>query len=234
MVGFSIFDFRFLIRQKIKQGLIMSLPEVLILGAGGHAKVLIDSLQLSGRRIKGALEAAPALWGHNILGVPVLGNDDTIFNYKPSDVELVNGLGSTHNTSARQKLFETWKSNGYSFANVIHPSAVISKHCQLGEGIQIMAGAILNAGAKVNDNSLINTAAIIEHDCKIAAHCHIAPSASLSGGVKVGQGSHIGLGARVLQNLTLGEACLVGAGAVVIHPVERGQLVVGVPAAVKS
>lgn len=212
----------------------MSQPEVLVLGAGGHAKVLIDALQLSGRRIRGALEADPSLWGTTLLGVPIVGGDDTILSYDSEEVELVNALGSTHSTAARRKLFETWKTNGYRFANVIHPTAILSKYCQLGEGVQIMAAAVLNASTNVGDNSIINTAAVLEHDCIVGAHCHIAPSATLSGCVEVKQGSHVGLGARVLQNLTLGEACLVGAGAVVLHSVERGQLVVGVPAVVKS
>jgi UDP-perosamine 4-acetyltransferase len=205
-------------------------PEVLVLGAGGHAKVLIDILLSLGTPIKGALEPRQDLWGTSVLGVPIIAGDEFIFSFKPENVLLVNGLGSVKNTLPRRKLFERWKAHGYSFASVIHPKAIISSHAHCAEGVQIMAGAIINAGVHIAENCVINTGAIIEHDCKLEAHVHISPGAHLAGAVKVGAGSHVGLSASILQNLSLGEACLIAAGAVVVDSVESGKTVMGIPA----
>lgn len=202
----------------------------LILGAGGHARVLIDALQLTGSNILGALEPDASFWGKSILGVPILAGDDEILSFKLDEVVLVNALGSVSSTKARQKLFELWTSRGYTFSSVIHPTAVISKHATLAQGVQVMASAVIQAGVTVAENTVINTAAVIEHDCKLGAHVHIAPKACLAGGVKVGQGSHVGLGASVLQTLSLGDDCLIAAGAVVVNSVQRKGKVKGVPA----
>lgn len=202
----------------------------LILGAGGHARVLIDALQLTGTNIIGALEPDESLWGKSILGVPILGSDDEILSFAAHEVNLVNALGSVSSTKARQRLFELWVSRGYTFASVIHPTAVISRHASLAQGVQVMASAVIQAGVRVKENTIINTAAVVEHDCELCAHVHIAPRACLAGGVKVGQGSHVGLGASILQNLSLGDDCLIAAGAVVVNLVQRKGKVKGVPA----
>ncbi|MCA9837577.1 MAG: acetyltransferase [Trueperaceae bacterium] len=211
----------------------VSVPEVLVLGAGGHAKVLIDILQLLGTPIRGVLEPRQELWGKTVLGVPIIAGDEYIFSHKPDDVLLVNGLGSIRDTAPRRKLYERWKAHGYRFASVIHPKAVISRQVNCGEGVQVMAGALMNAGVTIGENCVINTGAILEHDCTLGAHVHIAPGARLAGSVKVGQGSHVGMGASVLQNLCLGEACLIAAGSVVVDSVERETTVMGVPAKAK-
>lgn len=208
----------------------MNIPEVLVLGAGGHAKVLIDTLSSLETPIRGALEPNQDLWGKHILGVPIIAGDDYVFNYRPEDVLLVNGLGSVKTTAPRRQLFERWKAHGYRFASVIHPKAIVSNHADYAEGVQIMAGAIINAGVQIAENSVINTGAIIEHDCHLGAHVHISPGVHLAGSVHVGAGSHVGLGANILQNLNLGEACLIAAGAVVVHSVAGGKTVMGIPA----
>ncbi len=202
----------------------------LILGAGGHARVLIDALQLTNTKILGALEPDASLWGKSILGVPILGGDDKILSFSPDEVLLVNALGSVSSTKVRQKLFEIWSSRAYHFASVIHPTAVISRHVTLAQGVQVMANAVIQAGVTVAENTVINTAAVVEHDCELGAHVHIAPKACLAGGVTVGQGSHVGLGATVLQTLSLGDDCLIAAGAVVVNSVQRKGKVKGVPA----
>lgn len=208
--------------------------ELLVLGAGGHAKVLIDALLLSAIPVKAVLEPNQELWGKTLLGVPIVAGDDYILSHQPQDILLLNGLGSISDTQPRRKLFERWKAHGYQFASVIHPKAIVSPFACLGEGVQIMAGAVLQAGVTVAENSVINTGAIVEHDCQIAAHVHIAPGARLAGSVTLGQASHIGLSASILQNLTVGENCLVAAGAVVINSVASGVTVMGIPARMRS
>jgi sugar O-acyltransferase (sialic acid O-acetyltransferase NeuD family) len=203
---------------------------VIILGAGGHASVLIDALQQANREIMGITDPDKTRWGQEFMGVDILGDDDKVFNIHPERVELVNGLGSVKSTSARQKLFETWHNNGYSFASVVHPKAILATDIKLVQGVQILAGAIVNPNTMIGANTIVNTGAILEHDCIIGNHVHIAPGVRMAGGVRVGDGAHIGIGCTILQNIELGDGCVVGAGAVVLHSIATGETVVGVPA----
>ncbi len=207
----------------------MSLP-VIILGAGGHAKGLVDALLAASAVIAGIVDPDPALTGTKVLGVPVLGGDDIVNEYPPSEIQLVNGLGSVGLPVKRQQLFEKFKGMGYKFATVVHPSAVIASDVVLGEGVQVMAGVVIQPGCRIGINSIINTRASVDHDCAIGDHVHIAPGVTMSGGVKIGMGSHIGTGATVIQGLSIGNGCLVAAGAVVTNNIIAGAMVRGVPA----
>ena len=203
---------------------------VILLGAGGHAEVLLDILLEQDVEVLGFAEKAGADRPANIYGVSVIGSDSDVERYSPEAIELVNGVGSVGSTALRQRIYEKFKRNGYSFRQVIHPSAVISRRAELGEGVQIMAGAVVNIGACVGDNSIINTNASVDHDCVIGAHVHIAPGVTLSGGVTVGGGSHIGTDAAIVQGVHLGTNVIVGAGALVLKDVRDGAAVCGVPA----
>ena len=201
---------------------------IIIVGAGGHAKVLMDCLYLNGAEIIGALDKS--LSKNSDLGIPILGDDDAITAYPPDTVELINGIGSVGDTKFRAKLFRKFKKLGYTFSSVVHPSAVLSKSCILSEGVQVMAGAVINTGTRVGADSIINTGAIVDHECIIGSHVHIAPGCTLSGGVQVGDGAHIGTGATIIQGIKIGEHALIGAGAVVVKDVPAGAKVVGIPA----
>lgn len=207
----------------------MSLP-VLLLGAGGHAKVLVEALLKAGELIAGIVDPDPKLVGANIFGIPVLGGDSVVSEFPSSEILLVNGLGSVGLLSKRQQLFERFKAMGYNFAIVVHPSAVIASDVGLGEGSQIMAGAVIQPGSCIGMNSIINTRASVDHDCTIYDHVHIAPGVTLSGGVAVGACSHIGTGATVIQGISINNGCLVAAGAVVTKDISDGAKVRGVPA----
>lgn len=207
----------------------MMLP-VIVLGAGGHAKVLIDSLQASRVAIKGIVDPAPDFRGAQLFGVPVLGGDEVIESFSPSDILLVNGLGSVRLPQRRRQVFDRFKCMGYRFAAVVHPSAIIAVDVALGEGTQIMAGTVIQPGSRIGCNAIINTRASVDHDCIIGDHVHIAPGVTLSGGVSVGAGSHIGTGATLIQGVSVGCDCLVAAGAVVINNVADSSMVRGVPA----
>ena len=201
---------------------------VIIIGAGGHARVLLDSLRLQKVKVLGALDKRS---GQEVIeGLSILGDDSAIVKYSPDEVELVNGLGSVGDTSLRRGIFEKFKNMGYHFRSVIHPAAIVAEDCILEEGVQVMAGAVINTGSQIAADSIVNTGAVIDHECRIGRHVHIAPGVTISGGVQVGDGSHIGTGATVIQCVTIGERALVGAGAVVIGDVASGNKVVGVPA----
>lgn len=204
--------------------------KVIGLGAGGHAKVLIDALRLAGQvEIVGLLD--PAHVGETVAGVPVLGGDDQLPRLRAEGVSgAFVGLGGVGDNSPRILLYNRLLAAGFTPVSAIHPSAVIAPSARLGQGVAVMAGAIVNPDAQLGDNVIINTGAIVEHDCEIGSHAHISPGAVLSGGVRVGTGAHIGAGATVRQSLHIGEQAVIGAGAVVTRDVPAETVVVGVPA----
>jgi len=203
---------------------------LIFLGAGGHSRVLLDIATLRGFKVLGF--SVPDKSESEIMGYPVLGNDDNILSRDPSEALLVNGLGSIVSLERRFEVYDRFSRNGFHFATLIHPSAVVAEGCDLGEGVQVMAGAIIQPGSSVGENSIVNTRAAIDHDCIIGSHVHVCPGVTLSGGVKIGTCAHIGTGATIIQSLTVGEWSLVGAGSVVIRNVGNRQMVVGVPAKV--
>lgn len=201
---------------------------VIVVGGGSHAGVLIETLVEQGRQVLGITDVDKTSISR--YGIPIIGDDNRILEYNPMEIELVNGIGSTGQTSLRQRIFKNFKNKGYNFASVIHPSAIISRDAAFGEGVQIQAGAIVQRGSTVGNNTIINTRASIDHDCHIGDHVHIAPGVTLSGGVMVESGVHIGTGAVVIQSIVIGTESVIGAGSVVIRNVSSHAKVMGVPA----
>lgn len=206
---------------------------LIIIGGGGHAKVLIDTLKLLGAPILGISERNPALMNTELLGVHVICNDDDLKNYPPESVTLVNGLGAVKDTSLRREVFQRLKMLGYAFSQVIHPSAVISAHALLAEGVQVMAGAVIQPGAKIAENTLINTRTSVDHDCQIGSHVHLAPGATACGSVEMGDSVYVGSGATIIQGIIIGPHSLVGAGTLVRENVPAGSTVIGVPGRIR-
>ena len=201
--------------------------EVFLLGAGGHAKVLLDALRLAGVEVKGIVD--PVLTGtcKRWRSIPVIGNDDDLLRLNPRRIILVNGTGSLPSSSVRKRLFSRYTQAGFKFMNVIHPSALIGVGVELGEGVQIMAGAIIQADTTIGSNSIINTAAVLDHDCVIGSNVHIAPGVVISGGVAIGEGAHIGTGASIIHGVSIGAGAVVGAGTVVVRDVPKYHKLVG-------
>lgn len=201
---------------------------IIVLGGGGHASVLIATLLLQHQPVMGFVD--PAVQRGSIHGAKRLGDDEVILQHQPRDVRLVNGMGSIGSNVLRSMLFRRFKTEGYRFASVIHPSAVVARDVRLGEGVQIMAAAVIQPGSKIGANSIVNTGAVVDHHCRIGAHVHVGPGAILSGQVRVAVGAHIGTGASVIQSIDVGPWSVVGAGAVVVREVPKRVTVVGVPA----
>ena len=207
----------------------MTLP-VIVLGAGGHAAVVVDTLLDCGMRLLGLVDPAPPAGRDAILGVQVLGDESVLERYSPQDLQLANGVGGATGAEARRAAYERLAGRGFRFVTVVHRFAYVARGAALADGVQVMAGAIVQPFAAIGPNTIVNTRASIDHDCVVGAHVHIAPGATLSGGVSVGDGAHVGVGATVKQGVTIGAGALVAAGAVVIRDVAAGARVMGVPA----
>jgi len=200
-------------------------------GAGGHAKVILDILrQGSQYEVVALTDSNPKLWGTSYCDVPILGDDSLLATLRPKLQYAFLGIGSVRSSALRSQLYKMARELDFEFINAIHPTAVISPTVKMGCGVTVMAGAIVNPGVSIGDNVIINTGAIVDHDCTIADHSHIAPGACLSGSVRVGRNCHVGVGACVLQGVVIGEGATIGAGAVVVRDVAPGATVVGAPA----
>ncbi len=195
-------------------------------GAGGHAKVLLDALQCAGgHQVVGLLAASGT---GLVLGVPILGGDELLPQLREDGVTgAFVGLGDL---AARQRLFGRLLELGFEVVPIRHPRATVAASARAGPGLAVLAGAVINPEAVLGDNVIVNTGAIVEHDCRLGSHVHVAPGAVLCGGVQVGDATHVGAGAVVREGLRLGQGVVVGAGAVVVRDVADGQTVVGVPA----
>jgi sugar O-acyltransferase (sialic acid O-acetyltransferase NeuD family) len=207
----------------------------IILGAGGHAGVLIDTLQERGDVIVvGLLTPDHERWGKAIFGVPILGGDDLLnaLIHEQGVNSFVVGVGSIGDTSLHRRLFEHGLQATLKPLDVIHPKALISRRAVLNAGVQVMAGSVINTSTTIGTNVVINTGAIVEHDCWIGNHAHIASGARLAGQVRVETGVHVGIGATIRQNINIGADAIIGAGAVVVKDVAAHTVVVGVPAKV--
>ena len=202
-----------------------------VLGGGGHARVLIDILQSSaGATPYAVLDRDSSLWNRKLLGVPVLGGDELLPDLIGQGVtHFVVGVGSVGDNHPRRQLFELGVAHGLVPWIVQHPSAVCSRFAQVGLGSVLFPAVVVNAGAILGVNVIINTGAIVEHDCCVGDHVHIATGARLASTVRVDTGAHIGAGATVRQGVSIGEGAIVGAGAVVVRDVPPRVVVVGVP-----
>jgi len=194
---------------------------IILIGGGGHAKVIIDCVRASGDEVFGILDDG-LMVETAVLGAKVLGKTADYERY--TDYPFLIAIG---NNSVRQKIAE--KLN-VRWATVVHPSAVVSPHAAIGGGTVIMPHAVINAGAVVGNHCIVNTGAIVEHDNCLGDYVHISPNAALGGTVRVGGGTHIGIGACVRNNTEICGGCTIGAGAVVVNNIDEIGTYVGIPA----
>lgn len=203
---------------------------ILIYGAGGHGKVLIELLQTIGAEVVAVIDDRITDSAERLLGAAVISARDAVENYiQPGNL---NGLVAIGDNATRLEKAGWFESHGVEIITVIHPCAVVSSSAIIGQGTQVIAGAVINAEAQLGANCIVNTNSVVEHDCMIGNGVHIAPGSQVGGGVRIGDRSQISIGATVLPGVEIGSDVMVGAGAVVTKPVPNGVTVIGVPARV--
>lgn len=200
-------------------------PGIIIVGAGGHAKVCIEILRAAGEQVAFCIGAGGAA---DCVGVPVLDGDHHLprlyaVGYRRAFVAIgANRLRATLGRVVRE--------HGYELVNAISPRAEVSPSASVGAGVAIMAGAVINAEAVISDLVIVNTGATVDHDCVIGPAAHLAPQCALAGNVTLDACSFLGVGCKVIPGVTIGEHAIVGAGGVVISDIGAGVTAVGIPA----
>ncbi len=204
---------------------------VLIIGAGGHGKVVLDILRAAGiHEPAGFIDADPVLAGTVTGGVKILGAMNLLPKLRRQGIQgAVVAIGDSR---TRRHCAALLREHGIELVNAIHPTAFVSNTAILGQGIVIAAQAAISTDSRVDDLAIINTSAVVDHECRVGHAAHICPGAHLAGRVSVSPGAFIGLGANVIQCLRIGEEATVGAGAVVLEDVAAFSTVAGVPARV--
>lgn len=205
----------------------MKLP-LIMLGAGGHARVLHALAIAADHPVMGVCDPELVAKGEaHWNGIPVLGGDEALQGIDPASTGLINGIGQLVGSQLRERIYTRMRSAGFHFPPLIHPSAWVAPDVTLDDGVQVMAGAIVQPGCSIGSNTILNTRAGVDHDCIIGAHVHVAPGATLCGGVQVDDGAFIAAGAVLIQSLHIGARAIVGAGSILTRSLPEGQTCIG-------
>lgn len=205
------------------------MKDIIIIGAGGHAGVIIDIIEKSKTYsvyglIDQFLPQHSSKYGYKIIG------DETIL--LKIKREIYGGIVAIGDNWSRKKMVDDIRLliPNFKFVSAIHPSAVISNHSKIGDGTVVMGGVVINRNTDIGDQCIINTNSSIDHECTIGDYVSIAPGATLGGSVKVGEATAISLGAKVIHSLQIGEHTVIGAGATVLSDIDSYQIAYGTPA----
>lgn len=195
----------------------MTKPNIILIGAGGHAHSCIDVIEQQGKYRIAGLVGLPDELHSSHLGYEVIAEDLDLPELAREYEYALITVGQIHSPVVRIQLYQKARQFGFVLPSIIAPTAYVSPHANVGAGTIVMHGAVLNAGGSVGDNCIINTRALVEHDVAVENHCHIATGALLNGGVRVGEGSLIGSGSVIKEGIVIGKNSLVGLGLCVRH-----------------
>jgi sugar O-acyltransferase (sialic acid O-acetyltransferase NeuD family) len=202
----------------------------LILGAGGHGRVVLDILLQTGRHeVAGFLDNNAEIHGRRIDGIPVLGALDDLPRLA-ADLDIAGAIVAIGDNGVRRGLARQVDAAGIDLLNAIHPSATLAHNATLGRNVVIAAGVVVCAHCQIGDSVILNTGCIVDHQTMIGEGSHVCPGVRIAGRVKVEPGTFIGIGATIVPKVTLGCESIIGAGSVVIEDVPPLATVVGVPA----
>jgi len=192
---------------------------IIIIGGGGHAGVVIDSLHALGKEIIGICDPNLPVGKHLQYPVEVLGGDDILDGVDPANIALINGIGSVKPSTIRSEVETNLKAKGFLFETVIHPSSIIADSAIIKESVQIMAGVVVQSYVEISSGTIINTRTSVDHHCKIGPFNHLAPGVTFSGNVCTSNNVHVGTGASVIENIQIGAGAFIRAGEIVIKDV---------------
>ena len=198
---------------------------VAVIGAGGHGKVVVSTLEAAGLAVAGVFDDDRERWGRTVLEAEILGATEELRR-----LGIDRALLAVGDNRGRRELARSLADLDLTWASAAHPSAVVHHSALIGDGSVVFAGAVVQPDARVGRHSIINTCASVDHDCTLGDFVHIAPGARLAGGVEVGEGALIGIGSAVVPGISIGAWATVGAGSTVVRDVAPGATVKGVPA----
>jgi len=206
----------------------MSERQILIFGASGHAKVVLDIVEREGRgKLALLVDDDPARAGQKLLGYAVAGGRDALLKHGAKAGLVIVAIGAN---PARRSVAAWLAAQGFAFASAVHPGAQIGREVRIGAGTVVMAGTAINPDTEIGMHCIVNTGASVDHDCRLGEGVHVAPGARLCGGVSVGAGAFIGAGAVVVPGRQIGADAIIAAGAVVLKDVPERAVVAGNPA----
>lgn len=204
----------------------MNTKGIIILGAGGHAKVVIEAIEASGDTAAYCIGSCGS--STTLLNVPILPDESHLDRLRAEGYQRAFiAIGAS---AVRERLGNLVVGKGFNLVTVIHPKAWVSPSAQLGNGVVVMAGAMINACAVIGDLAIINTGATIDHDCNVGRAAHIAPQCGIAGSVTIGSGTMLGVGTKVIPGISIGSNAMIGAGSVVVRNIPEGALAMGIPA----
>jgi len=198
----------------------------LIIGTGGHARVVIDTLEHCKLKISGLLDLSYKNANEKILSYPVLGDYSTLLTFSKDEYNILIAIGDN---KKRAEVYNFVTGNGYECPVLVHPSAIVSKKAKINSGVFINAGCIINAEAEIGENVIVNTGAIVEHEVKIGSHTHIGPSCKIAGRTVVGENVFLGIGSVIIDKIFIGDNVTVGAGSIIIKDIEENSVYAGIP-----
>jgi sugar O-acyltransferase (sialic acid O-acetyltransferase NeuD family) len=202
------------------------MKQLVIVGAGGHGKVVLDGALISGWAIWGLVDDDSDKVGSTMTGYEIKAGTAIFLELIPENIAAVIAVGSNVSRAALYQKF----SAHLEIVSVIHPAATISDSATIGAGAVIMPGAVVNAEVSLGAGVIVNTNSSIDHDCRLGDFAQVSPGSTICGCVNVGERTFIGAGATILQGLTVGNDAIVAAGAVVTKDVPPGVTVKGIPA----
>lgn len=207
------------------------MDKIVLIGAGGHCKVIIDIIKSANSFDIVGITDENKLCDEVVSGIKIIGNDNILSNlYNDGVKNAFICIGALNNPSLRTKLYSKVKKIGFNVPSLVSPNACVSECAVIGDGTCVMPGAIINSGAIIKENCIINSSSVVEHECLIEENTHISPNACVCGNVHIGSNCHIGAGSTVIQGINIGNNVTVGAGAVVIRDVADNVITAGVPA----
>lgn len=207
----------------------------IVIGAGGHAKVVIDLIRTLGGSVLFATDTDRQRHGGTVSGAPIKGGDDEIEKCAPAEVRLAIGVGIsgadlTEAAGRRPALAQGFVDVGYEFPPLVHPGAIVAGEHRVDTGAQVMAGAVLQSYSRVDRFAIVNTRASVDHDSAVGAASHIGPGATVCGGVTIGSACYVGSGATIVNDIIVTDRVLLTAGSTLTRSADIPGKYAGTPA----